>query len=129
MSPYYHDTALRFDVSLVNTNVKSSSDYRLVSILACLYIISLVDRINISTAGIAGLNQDLELQVGTRYSVVILTFFAAYTVFQPLGTVLTRKIGPRWFLSGITLAWGAVMIGIGFVKTWQTLAGLRVLVG
>lgn len=104
-------------------------DKRLVGVLGCLYVISLVDRINVSTAAIAGLNVDLELQVGTRYSVVILTFFAAYTVFQPLGTVLTRKIGPRWFLSGITLAWGVVMIGIGFVKTWQTLAGLRVLVG
>ncbi|RYP08957.1 hypothetical protein DL764_001568 [Monosporascus ibericus] len=104
-------------------------DRRLVSVLACLYIISLVDRINISTAAIAGLNTDLELQVGTRYSVIILTFFVAYTVFQPLGTVLTREIGPRWFLSSITLAWGAVMIGNGFVNSWQALAGLRVLIG
>ncbi|RYP92155.1 hypothetical protein DL770_001736 [Monosporascus sp. CRB-9-2] len=104
-------------------------DRRLVSVLACLYIISLVDRINISTAAIAGLNTDLELQVGTRYSVIILTFFVAYTVFQPLGTVLTREIGPRWFLSSITLAWGVVMIGNGFVNSWQSLAGLRVLIG
>jgi MFS family permease len=72
---------------------------------------------------------DLELQVGTRYSIIILTFFVAYTVFQPLGTILTRKLGPRWFLPSITLAWGAVMIGIGFVDTWETMAGLRVLVG
>ncbi|RYP59080.1 hypothetical protein DL771_011002 [Monosporascus sp. 5C6A] len=104
-------------------------DRRLVSVLACLYIISLVDRMNISTAAIAGLNTDLELQVGTRYSVIILTFFVAYTVFQPLGTVLTREIGPRWFLSSITLAWGVVMIGNGFVNSWQSLAGLRVLIG
>ncbi|KAM4065031.1 major facilitator superfamily protein [Hirsutella rhossiliensis] len=104
-------------------------DFRLVLILACLYVISLVDRVNVSTAAIAGLNKDLQLQVGTRYSTIIVTFFVAYTVFQPLGTVLTRKIGPRWFLSSITLAWGAVMIGNGFVNSWQSLAGLRVLVG
>lgn len=97
--------------------------------LAILYIISLMDRLNLSTASIAGLNQELKLQVGTRYSVIILTFFAAYTVFQPLGTVLTRKLGPRWFLSSITMAWGIVMIGNGFVHSWQSLAGLRVLIG
>ncbi|KFG80604.1 hypothetical protein MANI_028773 [Metarhizium anisopliae] len=104
-------------------------DFRLVTVLACLYIISLVDRVNISTAAVAHLNSDLALQTGARYSIVISVFFITYTVFQPLGTVLTRKIGPRWFLSSIAMAWGLVMIGNGFVHSWQTLAGLRVLIG
>ncbi|RCI16208.1 hypothetical protein L249_1870 [Ophiocordyceps polyrhachis-furcata BCC 54312] len=104
-------------------------DLRLVSVLACLYVISLVDRVNISAAAIAGLNQDLQLQQGARFSITIVTFFAAYTAFQPVGAVLTRKIGPRWFLGSITLAWGAVMIGSGFVNSWESLAGLRILVG
>jgi len=97
--------------------------------LSILYIVSLMDRLNLSTASIAGLNQELRLQVGTRYSVIILNFFAAYTVFQPLGTVLTKRLGPRWFLSSIVLMWGIVMIGNGFVHSWQELAGLRVLIG
>ncbi|KAF2794304.1 phthalate transporter [Melanomma pulvis-pyrius CBS 109.77] len=104
-------------------------DRRVVSMLALLYIISLMDRMNLSMAAIAGLNKELKLQVGTRYSVTILVFFVAYTVFQPLGTVLTRKLGPRWFLSSIVLAWGVVMIGNGFVHSWQELAGLRVVIG
>lgn len=106
-----------------------ASDLRLVTVLAGLYVVSLVDRVNISTAAVAGLSRDLGLQVGTRYSVIILAFFVAYTVFQPLGTVLTRRLGPRRFLSSLVLAWGAVMMGTGFVDSWQTLAGLRVLVG
>lgn len=48
---------------------KPGSDARLVTVLTCLYVISLVDRVNISTAAIAGLNTDLQLQVGTRYSI------------------------------------------------------------
>ena len=84
---------------------------------------------NISNAGVAGLNAELKLQVGTRYSVAILVFFISYTLFQPLGTVLTRKLGPRWFLSSITLAWGITMVGLGFVHSWQQLAGLRVVIG
>ncbi|KHO01978.1 Major facilitator superfamily domain, general substrate transporter [Metarhizium album ARSEF 1941] len=104
-------------------------DLRLVTVLAGLYVISLVDRVNISTAAVAHLNSDLGLQTGSRYSVIVSVFFITYTVFQPLGTVLTRKIGPRCFLSSITMAWGLVMIGNGFVNSWQSLAGLRVLVG
>lgn len=106
-----------------------ASDVRLITMLGCLYVISLVDRINISTAAIAGLNADLGLQIGTRYSIIISIFFVAYTIFQPLGTILTRRLRPRFFLSSITLAWGLVMIGNGFVKSWQSLAGLRVLIG
>jgi MFS family permease len=98
-------------------------------VLAVIYVISLVDRVNIGSDAIAGLDLDLQLQVGMRYSLIISTFFAAYTVFQPLGTVLTRKLGPRIFLSSITLLWGVVMIGTGFVNSWQSLAGLRVLIG
>ena len=88
-----------------------------------------MDRVNLSNAGIAGLNKELKLTKGDRYSVIVLVFFVSYTVLQPLGTILTRKVGPRWFLSSIVLAWGVVMIGFGFVHSWKTLAGLRVLLG
>lgn len=56
-------------------------------------------------------------------------FFVPYIIFQPAGTVLTRKIGPRIFLPSICIAWGLVLIGMGFVNDWGALAGLRVLVG
>merc|ERR1712224_775696 len=63
---------------------------------------SLMDRSNLPNAGIAGMNADLEM-VGTRYSVVALVFFITYTIFQPPATILTRKIGPRTFLSALFL--------------------------
>jgi len=40
-----------------------------------------------------------------------------------------RKVGPRIHLAIITLAWGAVMIGMGFVKDWEQMAAMRVLLG
>lgn len=121
----YQAKVNRVDDILEPTN-HNDSDLRVVTVLSILYIISLMDRINLSTAAIAGLNKELELQIGTRYSVIILNFFAAYTVFQPLGTVLTRKFV---FLSSIVLAWGIVMIGNGSVHSWKKLAGPCVLIG
>ena len=62
-------------------------------------------------------------------SIITLVFFITYTIFQPPATILCRKIGPRIFLSSITLAWGILMIGFGFVRGWESLVGLRALLG
>lgn len=62
-------------------------------------------------------------------SVVTLLFFVTYTIFQPPSTIVVRKLGPRIHLAGITLLWGAVMIGMGFAKKWGQLAALRVVLG
>jgi len=48
--------------------------------------------------------------IGNRYSIIVLIFFIPYVLFQPPAVVILRKIGPRIFLSAITLLWGAVMI-------------------
>jgi MFS family permease len=73
----------------------------------------------------------LNVLMGTvsRYSVVTLVFFTTYIVFQPPSTVIIRYLGPRVHLSTIVTLWGAVMIGMGFVKDWESLAALRVVLG
>ena len=58
-----------------------------------------------------------------------LVFFIPYVIFQPPSTVLIRAIGPRYHLAAITLLWGAVMIGMGFVNNHKELAGLRAILG
>ncbi len=65
----------------------------------------------------------------TRQSIISLVFFVTYIVFQPPSTIIVRKIGPRIHLAIITLFWGACMIGMGFVKNWEQMAGMRVLLG
>ena len=75
------------------------------------------------------MSKDLRLDISPRYSVIVLVFFITYTIFQPPSVVLLRKINPRNFLAGITLSWGAIMIGCGFVETWKPLIGLRIILG
>jgi MFS family permease len=48
--------------------------------------------------------------IGERYSLIVLIFFIPYVLFQPPATVVLRKVGPRMFLSAITLLWGCCMI-------------------
>jgi hypothetical protein len=108
-------------------------DRRLVVTVGVLYCISLMDRTNLSAAAIAGMTVELKLVAleGTisRYSVVTIVFFASYIIFQPPATVICRYLGPRNFLSFIVVAWGAVMIGMGFADSYGAMAGLRVLLG
>ncbi|CAK7213006.1 hypothetical protein SBRCBS47491_001656 [Sporothrix bragantina] len=104
-------------------------DRRLLIITGLMQAVSFIDRSNVSNAAVAGMTADLKLGVGNRYSIVLLTFFAPYVAFQFPASVLVRKVGPRMFLSSIVLCWGAVMIGFGFVKNWQSLIPLRAIVG
>ncbi|KAJ6030625.1 uncharacterized protein N7446_000312 [Penicillium canescens] len=103
-------------------------DRRLVPIVGFLYCISLLDRNNLGVTNIAGMGTDLALS-GTRYSLIALLFYVGYTIFQPIGVVLIRIVGPRIFLSSICLLWGIVMICFGFVKTWSDLIPLRIILG
>ncbi|KAL4905041.1 hypothetical protein BDW74DRAFT_185179 [Aspergillus multicolor] len=104
-------------------------DRRLVIMIGAAYCISLMDRTNVSIAAIAGMMEDLALYVGFRYSTMVLVFFVTYIVFQPLATAIIRKIGPRIFISVLVMSWGAVLIGFAYAPDWQSLAGLRAVLG
>ncbi|KZN91904.1 High-affinity nicotinic acid transporter [Penicillium chrysogenum] len=53
-------------------------DLRLLPILGIMYSISLIDRTNLGLAFVAGMEQDLGLDIGTRYTIVVMVFFVAY---------------------------------------------------
>ncbi|KAJ5775100.1 phthalate transporter [Penicillium nucicola] len=104
-------------------------DRRLITGLGLLFGVSLMDRTNLGNASIAGMQQELKLNIGARYSIVLLVFFIPYVIVQFPSSIIVRKIGARAFLAGITFAWGVVMIGFGFVHDWKTMLGLRVILG
>ncbi|KAM0543265.1 hypothetical protein ACHAPJ_012411 [Fusarium lateritium] len=108
--------------------IRRKVDMRLCIIIAVLYTVCQIDRQNLAYAVVAGMGENIDLG-GMNYSVIVLLFFPTYTIFQPIMTVIARKIGPRIFLSGICVVWGIIMLAFGFTHRWQELAGLRVLLG
>ncbi|OAX80470.1 hypothetical protein ACJ72_05198 [Emergomyces africanus] len=109
--------------------IRRRIDLRLIPALGLMYGISLMDRKNVSNAAIAGMRQDLDLLEGYRYSLITLSFFITYVIFQPAMTVLCRKVGPRIFLPGICLLWGVLIVCFGFSNNWTTMMALRLLLG
>lgn len=62
-------------------------------------------------------------------TLLILVFFPFYIVFQAPMIAIGRKVGPRYFITFIVVAWGLVMVGHGLVKSWRTMLALRCLLG
>ncbi|EMD86532.1 hypothetical protein COCC4DRAFT_167009 [Bipolaris maydis ATCC 48331] len=104
-------------------------DWRLLPILGALYSIALIDRTNISNARVAGMGQDLRLDIGERYTIVLVMFFPTYFFLELPSNIVLRKVGSANWLSFIAVSWGAVMIGQAFVKSWISLTICRVLLG
>ncbi|KAI8934625.1 hypothetical protein NX059_008318 [Plenodomus lindquistii] len=109
--------------------IRQRVDWRLIPALGAMYGISLMDRKNVSNAAIAGMLTDLRMSRGMAYNLINLCFFITYVLCQPFMIILCRKIGPRWFLPGICIMWGAVIIGFGFTKAWGGLVPLRLVLG
>ncbi|KAG8956088.1 hypothetical protein FRC03_010968 [Tulasnella sp. 419] len=104
-------------------------DLRLIPILSLLYAFSLIDRTNLGLIRVAGMDRALGLSIGNRYSIVTLLFFVPYIIFELPANIYIRKVGVSLFLGTIAVLWGAITLASGFVKNWQSLAGLRVLLG
>lgn len=97
--------------------------------LCVVFAMSLLDRTNISSAYIAGLETDLRLDIGARYSLALLVFFIGYAVFELPSNFIIRKVGARLWMGFLIIAWGTVVLGMGFVDSWVTLTICRALLG
>ncbi|KAF5521955.1 High-affinity nicotinic acid transporter [Colletotrichum aenigma] len=121
------------DISLeqrtAEARVRRKVDWRLIPILGILYSIAGLDRVNLSNARVAGMNQDLRFDIGDRYSIALLVFFVTYFLFELPTTLALRPIGPKILLNGLVFSWGIVMLGMGFAHDWRVIVACRMLIG
>lgn len=68
-------------------------DMRLLPVLATIYSFALIDRVNLPNARIAGMDEDLGLSIGNRYTLVTMIFFVPYVIFQFPANIVIRKLG------------------------------------
>lgn len=104
-------------------------DLRLLPILGLMYSISLVDRTNLGLALVAGMQEDLELAVGNRYTIIVMVFFVAYILFEIPSNLILPKAGPANWLAFLGVSFGAILIGMGSTRSWGTMALCRALLG
>lgn len=103
-------------------------DYRLVPLLALLYLVAFVDRSNIGNAKIAGLSKDLKLE-GMMYNTAVTMFFISYGLFEVPSNIVLKLIRPSIWLSILMFSWGVVMTLMGIVKSYHGLLVARFFLG
>ncbi|KAJ6593467.1 major facilitator superfamily domain-containing protein [Mycena capillaripes] len=106
-----------------------SVDLHIIPIVSLLYSFALIDRINLGAARTAGMGPALHLEIGARFSIATVMYFIPYILLQIPGNLVVRKFGARNYLAFCAIGWGAVQLGMGFVKTWGYLTLCRVLLG
>jgi MFS family permease len=96
-------------------------------LLCLMYLITYVDRVNISTAGIE-IKRELGLS-NTQLAFIQSAFGYPYIVFQIFGGWLGDRVGPRRTLFVCGLIWAAATILTGLAGTITTLFLVRLMVG
>jgi MFS family permease len=94
-----------------------------------MYAINGIDRTNLSVARIAGMEPDLGIEKGDRYSIALLMFFVPYFIFEIPSNLVIRKVGAANWLAFLSFAWGVVILGGAFAKQWWVVVIVRVLIG
>lgn len=80
-------------------------DLHIVPILALLFMLAFIDRINIGNARIQGLEKDLNMK-GNDYNIALFVFFVPYILFEVPSNLILKKVAPSTWLSAIMFFWG-----------------------
>lgn len=91
----------------------------------CLFYL---DRGTISLAYINGMGSELRLD-GKKLNVAIMIFFATYIAVNIPANLVLRRVGARYWLSGLIFTWGVCTTMSGFVKTYPDLLITRIFLG
>jgi len=100
---------------------------RLIPFLFVLYVVAMVDRINIGFAALT-MNKDLGLS-SQQFSIASGIFFIGYFLFEVPSNLMLHKIGARIWIARILLSWGLVASLTGLVQSVHQLYAVRVLLG
>jgi D-galactonate transporter len=101
--------------------------FRLIPLLFLCYVVSYVDRVNISFAKLQFMH-DLGFSEAT-YGLGAGLFFVGYVLFEVPSNLLMQRIGARRTLLRIMVAWGVVSSLMMFVRTPTQFYAMRLLLG
>lgn len=101
--------------------------WRLLPFLGLLYIVSFLDRVNISFAKLT-MNADLGFG-DSVYALGAGIFFIGYFLFEVPSNLILTKVGARRWIARIMVTWGLLSAGTAFVTGPTSFIWLRFLLG
>ena len=93
-------------------------DMRLLPGVTLLYLMSFLDRSNVSNARIEGLTDDTNM-TGNQYLTGLTLFFIGYVLFEIPCNVVLKRTTPRFWLPTLTIVFGIVATLLGVVQSME----------
>ncbi|KAI9729765.1 MAG: hypothetical protein M1834_006716 [Cirrosporium novae-zelandiae] len=103
-------------------------DFRILPVLALMYLFNSLDKSNMGNAKTNGLEEDIGLQ-GSQYNIMLSVFYVPYVVFAPPIMMLGKKYGPSRVLPILMFCFGSITLFITAVRNFGGLCALRMLLG
>lgn len=103
-------------------------DSRLIPTVFFMYLVSYLDRSNIGNAYTGGMGTEFNM-TSQDYSIVLLVFFISYVLFEPISNAILTRVRPSIYLPTLMFFWGVLTMIFAAAQSWQTIAGLRFILG
>ncbi|KAI1181677.1 major facilitator superfamily domain-containing protein [Nemania serpens] len=103
-------------------------DFRLLPMLATMYLFNALDKGNLGNAQTAGLSKDLNFASG-QYNLIVGIFFVPYVVFAPPLALLGKKIGPSRMLPILMFSFGSFTLLMATTHNFSGIFALRFFLG
>ena len=100
---------------------------RLMPFLFLLYVVNIIDRVNIGFARLQML-EDLGLSEQV-YAFGAGVFYIGYMLFEVPSNLILHRVGARRWISRIMISWGVISVCMTFVRGPWSLYALRILLG
>ncbi|KAH8670715.1 MFS transporter [Ilyonectria robusta] len=122
------------DDSEANKALLRKQDIRLIPICAMMYLLAYLDRSNIGNAKVMNseTNSDLLSSTGmtsNQYSVALMVFLIAYTIFEAPSNFFLKKLGPSKWFSFLLCSWGTISMCLGAVQNFGGITAARFILG
>ncbi|KAJ7458414.1 major facilitator superfamily domain-containing protein [Mycena latifolia] len=111
-----------------NRRILRKTDLYVLSILAWVYWLQILDKSVLGYAATFGLKKDAHL-VGNEYSTIGSMNAIAQLAWMPFSSYLLVRVPPRILMSVIASCWGAALCGMAASTTYPALAACRFLLG
>ncbi|KAH7323075.1 high-affinity nicotinic acid transporter [Stachybotrys elegans] len=103
-------------------------DKRFAPLFCALYFMAYLDRSNIGNAAVAGMTAQLGISQA-QFSTAVSVFFATYVVLMIPLVLSVRKLKVHRAIAVMACAWSIVTIGTAFVRSYEALVAVRVILG
>ncbi|KAH6695116.1 major facilitator superfamily domain-containing protein [Plectosphaerella plurivora] len=103
-------------------------DIRIIPTVMWIYLMNMMDRVNIGNGRLFGFEEDLNLK-GDQFQLAVSVLFVTYCLFEAPSNMIIKRLQPARYLAGLTLAWGLIATFSCFVQNFAALIACRLLLG